>query len=236
MRGWVQWLPCASPRGAGVPGWADPLRKAAAVITDVEDYFTHGCGRCARFATPDCSVQRWRDGLDRLRAICRGVGLDETVKWGHPCYVHAGRNIAILGAFRGDFRITFVNAALLDDTAGVLERGGPNTRDASLIRFTYSAQVAEVEPVIRAYLAQAMAHARAGTRPPRTRVDLVLPDELVEALDADPALAEAFHQLTPGRQRSYAANLGTAKTSATRIARIGRFRDRILAGKGAVER
>ena len=63
-----------------------------------------------------------------------------------------------------------------------------------------------------------------------------LPEEMVEALDADAELAEAFARLTPGRQRSYAIALGRAKTSATRIARIGRFRGKILAGKGATER
>ena len=50
------------------------------------------------------------------------------------------------------------------------------------------------------------------------------------------SLAEAFARLTPGRQRSYAIALASAKTSATRTTRIGRFRDRILAGKGATER
>ncbi len=30
-----------------------------------------------------------------------------------------------------------------------------------------------------------------------------MPDELAEVLDADPELAEAFHALTPGRQKSY---------------------------------
>jgi uncharacterized protein YdeI (YjbR/CyaY-like superfamily) len=65
---------------------------------------------------------------------------------------------------------------------------------------------------------------------------LALPDELIEALDADPELAEAFHALTPGRQRSYVINLNGAKASATRQTRIARFRAQIIAGKGANER
>ena len=58
----------------------------------------------------------------------------------------------------------------------------------------------------------------------------------MEALESDPELADAFHNLTPGRQKSYAINLNAAKNSATRTARIAKFRDRILAGKGATER
>ena len=64
------------------------------MITDIEDYFTKGCGRCDRFAAPECSTRRWVDGLNGLRRLCRETDLIETVKWAYPCYVHAGRNIA----------------------------------------------------------------------------------------------------------------------------------------------
>lgn len=206
------------------------------MITTVETYFTKGCGRCERFATPDCSTRGWIDGLNDLRRICRDVGLDETLKWAHPCYVHAGRNIAILGAFRGDFRLSFFDAALLRDPEGVLEKAGPNTKHAGTVRFTRNDRVTELESVLRAYLQEAMGYAEAGIRPAKEPDELELPDELVEALDADPALAEAFHRLTPGRQKSYVIHLSGAKKAETRVARITKARDKILAGKGANER
>lgn len=206
------------------------------MITHIEDYFTKGCGRCERFGTPDCSTRLWIDGLHGLRRICRDVGLEEHLKWAHPCYVHAGRNIAIVGAFRGDFRLSFFDAALLKDPHGVLEKQGPNTRHPDAIRFTDSAKVEELEPVIRSYLEEAMGYAEAGIRPPKEDAELELPDELVEALDADPELAEAFHGLTPGRQKSYVIHLASAKKSETRVRRIEKARDKILAGKGAMER
>ena len=205
------------------------------MITDIEDYFTKGCGRCERFATPDCSTRRWIDGLDDLRAICLEAGLTETVKWAHPCYEHSGRNIALIGALRGDFRLNFFNAALMTDPEGILEKQGPNTPHPDSIRFVDTADVLRMKPVILAYLEEAKGYAEAGIRPPKEAGDLELPDELVEALDADPELAEAFHRLTPGRQRSYVINLTSAKASATRTARIVRFRDRILEGRGANE-
>ncbi|KAA5804986.1 hypothetical protein F1654_03040 [Alkalicaulis satelles] len=206
------------------------------MITDIEHYFTKGCGRCERFATPDCSTRRWAGGLDALRSVCREAGLTETVKWGHPCYIHAGRNIAIIGAFRGDFRLSFFNAALMKDPEGVLEKQGQNTRHNDMIRFRDNAQVEQMQPVIRSYLAEAMGYAEAGVKPPKEDHALELPDELAEALDHDPELAEAFHQLTPGRQKSYVINIGSAKASATRFARIEKFRPKILAGKGALDR
>ena len=206
------------------------------MITDIEAFFRDGCGRCNRFATPDCSARHWQAGLTALRQICRAAGLEEAVKWGHPCYTHAGRNIAIIGAFRGDFRLSFFDAALLQDLEGVLEKQGPNTQHADMIRFTSVEQVATRGPIISAYLAEAMGYAAAGIRPEKTETALDWPDELTAALDADPEMAEAFALLTPGRQRSYVINLAGAKTAATRVARIARFRSHILTGKGATER
>lgn len=207
-----------------------------AMITDPDDYFLKGCGRCTRFATADCSTRVWIDGLSALRRLCRDMGLVETAKWGHPCYMHAGRNIALLGAFRSDFLISFLNAGLLVDSAGVLTTPGPNSQTPSVIRFTTVAEVGALEPTIRAYLRQLMDHAEAGTKPPTVAREIDMPDELLEALDADPVLAEAFHALTPGRQRSYLFALNQAKQAATRMARIDKFRTRIIAGKGAQER
>ena len=208
-----------------------------AMITDAQDFFTKGCGRCDRFATPDCSTRLWISDLDRLRRILLDLGLEETVKWAHPCYMHAGRNIALLAAFRGDFRLSFMNPGLLKDTEGVLEPQGPNSQTPSMIRFTALGQVAEKEAVIRAYLRQLMDHADAGTKPPeKAPREIDMPDELADALDADPELAEAFWALTPGRQKSYLFGVGQAKQPATRLARIEKFRGHILAGKGALER
>lgn len=206
------------------------------MIENIEEYFTKGCGRCNRFATSDCSTRKWAKGLAILRNYCTDAGLVETVKWGHPCYMQGQRNIAILGAFRDDFRLNFFNPALMKDARGVLEKQGPNMQNAGMIRFTSNDQVAEMKPVIVDYLEEAMGYAVAGILPPKTVTTFELPDELIEALNADPELAEAFHALTRGRQKSYAINLNAAKKPETRVARIAKFRDHILSGKGALER
>lgn len=206
------------------------------MIDNIEDYFTKGCGRCDRFDTPDCSAALWRDGLLQLRAICQSAGLDEMVKWGQPTYVRNGRNIAIFGAFRNDFRLTFFNGSLMKDPHGILERQGANAKQADMIRFTDVGQVAARKDIILQYLAEAIGYADAGIKPVKVVEELDLPEELIGALDADPELAEAFHALTPGRQKSYILNLNSAKQSATRVTRILKFRDKIIAGKGALER
>jgi len=62
-----------------------------------------------------------------------------------------------------------------------------------------------------------------------------LPDELLDAFESDSELADALYGLTPGRQKNYVINLNSAKKAETRISRINKFRDKILAGKGAME-
>lgn len=206
------------------------------MITAIDDYFTKGCGRCERFGTPDCSTRSWITGLEQLRRICLDCGLTETVKWGHPCYMHAGRNIVIIGAFRNDYRITFFNASLMKDLERVLERQGPNSRHPDMIRFVKNEDIARMAPVIQVYLREAMNYAESGLKGEKEDVPLDLPEELVTAMDDDPVLAEAFHRLTPGRQKSYVILLNGAKQTDTRRARILKNRDKILAGKGALER
>ena len=171
-----------------------------------------------------------------MRQICKDAGLTEKVKWGHPCYMRGDRNIALFGAFRSDFRLDFMNAALLSDPHQMLVKAGPNSQNPSMMTFTDSRQIEEMKPIIFACLQEAIAFADAGVKAPKVVRDIDLPDELVDALDADPELSEAFHNLTPGRKKSYAFALYAAKMSATRIRRIATFRGHILEGKGALER
>ena len=206
------------------------------MITHANDYFAKGCGRCPRFETADCSTQLWAEGLAALRRICLDVGLEETAKWGHPCYMHAGRNVAIVGAFRDNFRLNFFEPALMKDPEAVLEKQGDNSQNAGMLRFVADAEVAERAPMIRAYLAEAMGYAALGIKAPKVEREIEMPEELIAALDADPEMADAFAALTPGRQKSYAIAVGGAKASETRMRRALKYRDKILAGKGALER
>ena len=198
-------------------------------------YFDDGCGRCTRFQTDDCSARQWSVGLEILRDICLAQGLQETIKWSHPCYTYAERNIAILGAFRADFRITFMNAELLSDEAGVLARAGDQSQIANVLKFTCRDDVAHAKPNIIEFLSQLKDQAVSGIMAPRKVTPVELPDVLVTILQDDPELRAAFDKLTPGRQKSYAILVNSAKRHETKIARIAKSRAKILQGKGALE-
>ncbi|QFT54863.1 YdeI family protein [Microbulbifer sp. THAF38] len=205
------------------------------MITVIEDFFNKGCGRCDRFNTSSCSSFIWRDGIHKLRRICLENELVEVVKWAHPCYMHANRNIVMIGAVRNDFRLIFFNASLMKDPYGILERQGENTQSPDMMRFTNAKQVDDKAYIIQSYLLESIRYAAEGIRPSKKREKQCLPVELAEALSTDAELAQAFYNLTPGRQKSYIIKLNSAKKSETRAAYIAKFRSKIMSGKGPQE-
>jgi uncharacterized protein YdeI (YjbR/CyaY-like superfamily) len=179
----------------------------------------------------------WQSEVRKLRAVLLDGGLEEEFKWRKPCYTSDGRNVAIIQPFRDHCSLMFFKGALLDDDRGLLVRPGRNSQAARRIQFTDEAQVEELEPVLRQYIDQAIRLEEAGLEVAfPAKHDLTLPVELSAKLEEDPELAHAFHALTPGRQRGYVLHVSGAKQSKTRVARIERAREKILAGKGFNER
>ncbi len=88
--------------------------------------------------------EKWPEEMTDLRPILLSCGLAEEIKWGKPCYSHAGRNILILQEMKGFLALMFFKGALLNDSEGVLEEQGPNSRSARRIRFTSVEDVARL--------------------------------------------------------------------------------------------
>lgn len=180
-------------------------------------------------------AQTWPAEIEALRPILLQTGLDETIKWGKPCYVHDGANIAIVQEFNDFLALLFVKGALLDDPADVLEPQGPNTRSAMRICFRSVDDVKRLSDTVATYLAEAIAVEEAGLEVgPAPEPDYC--DELIERLDRDEAFRTAFEGLTPGRRREYHLHFSGAKRSETRASRVGKAAEKILAGKGLRDR
>lgn len=178
----------------------------------------------------------WRAELEALRAILLETPLVETFKWRQPCYTSGGTNIAILGAYKKDCVISFFRGALLEDTEGILEPPGPNSRFARVARFTSVAEIGKRKSVLKKYVLEAIGHAEAGRSVEMPKDEPDWPSELTEALDEDAELKTAFAALTPGRQRGWVIHFSGAKQSATRSSRIAKATPRILDGKGLHDR
>ncbi len=202
----------------------------------VDSYLAIGCGRCDRFDTPDCKVHRWGPGLVELRALLRATELEETMKWGSPTYTIEGQNVMMIGSFNDDFRLSLLHGAALADPDGILEKPGPASHAARIIRFRAPDEVAERRAQVADYIGRAVADYRAGVRVDTPREREPMPDELQAALDADPDLQAAWDALTPGRQRSHILQVGGGKQAATRERRVQACVPKILAGKGFLDR
>ncbi|MEP0303339.1 MAG: YdeI/OmpD-associated family protein, partial [Maribacter dokdonensis] len=62
--------------------------------------------------------------------------------------------------------------------------------------------------------------------------DYEVPEELKIIFKENPTFKNAFEKLTPGRQKGYLLHFSKAKQSSTRLARINKYTNRILSGKG----
>ena len=202
----------------------------------VDAYLRDGCGRCEHYQTPQCKVHAWTDALRALRAAALDAGLAETMKWGSPCYTLGDANVAMIVAFRDSCAISFFQGAGLDDSEGVLEAPGPNSRFGRYFRFRSADEVAARRATLDHLLAQAVALARAGTRLDVAPAREPVPEELERVLTADPALRRAFDALTPGRRRSHILHVAGAKQSETRARRAEKCAPEIRAGRGFQER
>lgn len=178
-------------------------------------------------------AQKWREELEKLRAIALDCNLTEELKWGWPCYTFEGNNVIILHGFKGYCAAMFVKGTLLKDASGVLIQQTENVQSARQIRFTSVQQIAEMEPVVKAYIHEAIEVEKAGLKEDDSaRTEVEVPDELQSRFGEMPALKTAFEALTPGRQRAYLFFFTEPKQSKTRVARIEKYIPQILAGKG----
>jgi len=180
-------------------------------------------------------AKTWQGVIRKLRAILLDCGLDEDIKWGKPCFAFEGANVAIIQPFKAHCALMFFKGALFNDAHGLLRNQGQNTQSALRLEFTSEAQVKKA--VLVSYVRQAIAVEKAGlTVDFKAKRELVLPSELTQILQKDRKLANAFHALTPGRQRGYVLYFTGAKRSLTRSARIEKLIPRILAGLGMHDR
>jgi len=206
-------------------------------ISGVDDYLASGCGRCDLFETPECKVHTWQEELRILRRIVRESGLEEELKWSQPCYTLNGKNVVLVSAFKGSPILSFCKGVLLPDPDQLLELPGANSHVGRVIRFEGAKQISELEPALKRLLVAAIEAEAAGLKVPRRATsDFEVPAELEEAFAEDPAFAEAFAALTPGRQRGYLIHFAGGKQSKTRTSRVLKSKEKVFEGKGLHDR
>lgn len=176
--------------------------------------------------------ETWRPLLERLRALLNECEVEETVKWGQPCYTHEGKNVAGIGAFKEFVSVWFFQGALLRDEHGVLVNAQEGKTKA-MRQWRFQSVDAIDEPLLRAYVEEAVENQRQGREIKAKRNKPVeVPDELATALAERRDAGARFDALTPGRRREYADYIADAKREETRLKRIEKVMPMILAGHG----
>jgi uncharacterized protein YdeI (YjbR/CyaY-like superfamily) len=202
------------------------------MIKDIETYFVEGCGRCSLFATDQCKAVRWNKELLLLRGFINELGLEETVKWGVPCYMYQGKNLFMLSAFKHYCGIMFFQGALLRDEAQLLARPSEQTQATRQLRYTNTEDIVHQRELIKSYILEAIDIEKSGLKAAKTAPELPIPEELQAQFSADEAFKHAFEALTPGRRRGYLLFFNGAKQAATRSSRIEKYKTQIFQGKG----
>jgi uncharacterized protein YdeI (YjbR/CyaY-like superfamily) len=178
-------------------------------------------------------AQKWQEEFENLRTIVLDCGLTEDFKWMHPCYTFQNRNIVIIHGFKEYCAILFIQGALLHDTHGILIQQTENVQAGRQIRFTNVQEIVEMEPILKAYIYEAIKVEKAGLKVELKKIsEYSIPEEFQHKLDEIPALKTAFDALTPGRQRAYIFYFSQPKQSKTRESRVEKCMQQILNGKG----
>jgi uncharacterized protein YdeI (YjbR/CyaY-like superfamily) len=178
-------------------------------------------------------AEKWQEEYKRLRKIILDCPLAEELKWGVPCYTFEGKNIVLIHGFKEYCAILFVKGALLKDAGGILVQQTENVQSARQVRFTNVQEIVELEPILKAYIYEAIEVEKAGLNVDFKKAsEFTMPEELINKLEAVPGLQDAFEALTPGRQRAYILYFSAPKQSKTRESRIEKYMQHILDGKG----
>ncbi|HVU83486.1 MAG TPA: YdeI family protein [Puia sp.] len=176
---------------------------------------------------------KWQKAYGQLREIALDCGLTEELKWGCPCYTFQEKNIVLIHGFKEYCALLFFKGALLHDAKGILIQQTKNVQSARQIRFTSTQEIIKLRPVLKAYIHEAIEVEKAGLKVTLKKTsEYPVPEEFKKELDKRPALKAAFKALTPGRQRAYLFYFSQPKQSRTRTARVEKYRQQILNGKG----
>ncbi|MEC1262099.1 YdeI family protein [Bacillus swezeyi] len=178
-------------------------------------------------------AEKWKEEYKQLRNIVLDCELTEEFKWMHPCYTLNKKNVVLIHGFKEYCALLFHKGALLKDPHGILIQQTENVQAARQIRFTNVQEIVEIEPILKAYIDEAVEVENAGLEVNfKENTEFIIPEELQNKFDEIPALKTAFEALTPGRQRAYILYFSQAKQSKTRVSRVEKYVQKILDGKG----
>ena len=160
----------------------------------------------------------WQKELNLIRDILLDTELEETVKWGAPCYTLNGKNVVGMMAFKNYAGMWFHNGVFLKDPAKVLVNAQEGVTKA--LRQWRFKSIDEMDAaLIKEYVIEAIENQKAGKemKPEKKKFDM--PVELENILSSSAKAADMFAQFSASKQNEYKEHIGSAKQEKTRISR-----------------
>ena len=176
-----------------------------------------------RFKTVDefmKSIDHWKPEITRLRQILLTTSLEETTKWGSPCYTHKGKNVVGIGGFKSYFGLWFFQGALLPDKQNLLVNAQEGRTKA--MRQWRMQTMKEIKPTISNLMWPIRSNLLMPARKlkPNRAKPVVVPAELEKAFKKHKRAHTIFKEFTIGKQRDFAEYVSDAKQQATKSKRI----------------
>ena len=176
---------------------------------------------------------KWQEAYSELRILILDCGLLEELKWGCPCYTVGNSNIVLIHGFKNYCALLIMQGALLKDKKKILVQQTENVQSARQIRFKNVEEILKNKSTIKSYIEEAVALEKAGMKVElKKTTEYKIPKEFQTVLDDMLELKKAFQALTPGRQRGYLLYFSAPKQTKTKEARIEKYLQHILDGKG----
>jgi uncharacterized protein YdeI (YjbR/CyaY-like superfamily) len=179
----------------------------------------------------DKKANDWqRPILESLRKCILDCGLKEEVKWGAPTYTHHG-NVVGFSAFKNHCGLWFFEGASLKDEAKMLLNAQEGKTQA-LRQWRFIEGDSVDEELVKQYVREAALNMEKGIKTVKKKIQIVIPELLQKALDAEPEAKAQFEKLAPSKRRDYAEHISGAKQEATKLRRLEKSMALIREGKG----
>lgn len=162
--------------------------------------------------------------LRHLRALVHQAcpEVEETIKWGMPHFMYKGEILCSMAGFKAHCAFVFWKGALMRDPV-LKENAVGETAMGHLGKITEMDDLPEDEQML-AYLYEAVELNEKGVRLPKKpandKVELVIPEDLKFALQANAAALNTFEGFSYSNQKEYIEWLEEAKTENTRKRRL----------------
>lgn len=169
--------------------------------------------------------------LTHLRTLVHEAdpGVSETLKWGHPTFMHDGI-VCGMAAFKEHCAFHFWKGSMIVDWSGT-------PAEKAMGQFGRITRIADLpaKSVLKRYVREAVRLNEQGVKPDRSRrgarKPLPVPDDLARALRRHRAARETFGRLPPGRQRDYIEWITEARRETTRATRLATTLEWLAQGK-----